>query len=108
MHSTENIPARPAPAESNAAQSTPSLADQVRAFFSNGRGSVSLNSAQRPTRPGTVRAPLIASGHAPVSTATSSFFAPSGDDSARWQAEVLAIEADIHEDEFFECDAPGM
>ena len=108
MQSNESMPARAAPAESKEAPAARSLADQARAFFANGRGIVSPNSAPRPTRPGTIRAPLVSSGHLPQASAASSLFAASSGDEARRHAEALAVEADLFDDELFESDAPGM
>lgn len=97
-------PAKPEPAASKPNNSGPTLADQAHAFFAGIGAKVSTSSTPRPLRPGAIVRQVAAPA---PRAAQPSHFADTSAEAARARAEAMAAEADIVDDTFFECDAPG-
>lgn len=98
-------PMKPEPAVSKPLSSSPNLADQAHAFFASCGAKVSTPGTPRSLRPGYPGRQVPAPAPRPAQPAP---FADSSDDAARARAEAMAAEADIVDDNYFECDAPGL
>jgi len=107
MFGTVSEPVKPEPAQSAAAKPTSALADQAQAFFAGFGGKVSIGSAPRPLRPGSVPPRRLAPSVPTAATCRSSSAAAGNDAAARAREQEMAAEADIIDDTFADFDAPG-
>lgn len=107
MFGTARDPAAPTPAETKPTQPLSILGEQAQSFFAGYGGKVSAASNPRPVRPGAPGPQRAAPARQPAGPAHSASFAAITDDAARARAEAEAAEAEIVDDAFFDCDAPG-
>ena len=107
MFGTAHDPAAPAPVETKPAQPLSILGEQAQSFFAGYGGKVSAASNPRAVRPGAPGQQRAAPARQPGSPARPARFAAVTDEAARARAEAEAAEAEIVDDAFFDCDAPG-
>lgn len=107
MFGTVPEPVKPEPAQSTGSNPASALANQAQTFFAGYGSKVSIGSAPRPVRPGSVSSRRLAPS-APTAATFRASFAALGDDAAsRAREQEMAAEADIIDDTFADFDAPG-
>lgn len=106
MFGTVPEPVKPEPAQSASNNPTSALANQAQAFFAGYGRKVSIGSAPRPVRPGTLPPRRLAPS-TPTAATYRSFAAPGDDAAARAREQEMAAEADIIDDTFADFDSPG-
>ena len=107
MFGTVPEPVKPEPAQSAATKPNSALADQAQEFFAGYGRKVSIGSAPRPVRPGSIPPRRLGPSAPTAATHRSSFAAPGDDAAARAREQEMAAEADIIDDTFADFDAPG-
>jgi hypothetical protein len=107
MFGTIHDPSTPVPAEAKPASQLSPLGEQAQSFFAGYGGKVTAASSPRPSRPGAPAQHRPAPPRSrPISSRPGSFAAAAGD-AAHARAKAEAVEAEIIDDTFFDCDSPG-
>jgi len=107
MFGTVPDPVKPEPAQSATIKPTPTLADQAQAFFAGSGAKLTIGSAPRSVRPGSVLPRRLAPSAPTAAAYRASFSAPGDNAAARARELEMAAEADIVDDTFADFDSPG-